>query len=619
MKRRVKCNTPNKTTQLMSGYNWKSFTLGFLLIIGVAVLILLSGCSQNVDLEARYAKIETQRTEFADKLYQLPENPLRYKLRLMGEEFFFLAEMDTAADELKGYVSGPRYEASPLSALQDYSSIEEMHSTYLAGLIIEANSAVPEDVVIREPFEYPFTREFNWTSVMLSDGRNLDLQDTSITKPALSIKVGDNTGFRLQWDNETPVRATQLSGHIDFEIPQNPEALSFTQADRNKWRQLGDYRIRLIEIAEQHVSFEIQDENGEKPAIDDDDFLLGAKDYTGKYLQFLGGGTGTASETDVLILALNRAVDAALAGDIPIDISEDDLKLKLEELVSDQNKPTVATINVFFNGDVQAIDLVHLHGMGTSTNEIERDTVDFTSPDARDVPIRDVLTDAVVIDHSREHLLESIKQASAYDLTVGQLDKSIEVEAVRDVEGLIVIGFEYPSVPSDVFFQTSSRFGIWEEDYSFTAINQSGQDMEPSYTPERFFDGKLEIDRSAYEQQIYRAKGHITVSISPDMTVETLASDALPDGIQIDGNRVIADPKFIDQELMVFAIGQDGRVLKVIQEVLYPRPNLYQSATYYYGNPAALMMLRQGELQKIRYEFDVELDESINLPGAIMD
>ena len=327
--------------------------------------------------EQKRNEIEAESEAFFDRVDRLPSSDLHDLLRFKGKNIYFMAFMNVGAE---GVVDGPRYEESSISVLRNYPTISEMNSNYTNSLIFEVSSTMPELAVIAEPFKYPFHKTINWEIVEFEDGTIFNFADPTVGIKLLSITKNGNQGFKFDWEAGPVKQAVRLSGSIDFEFPDDKDILSFSSADLDVWRDLGDMRVRLAEVGKQSVRFEIQTGSGQKPMLNEDDFIIEARDKTGKNLQFLGHQVGSDHEIEVLIKAINLGVDEALAGNIPQKISEAELNRKLAELVSNEKEPTVFTLRVYFNGDIETVDFLFAPKTNRKRIDFDLNAMDLSSP-----------------------------------------------------------------------------------------------------------------------------------------------------------------------------------------------------------------------------------------------
>lgn len=571
----------------------------------------LAGCEKSIEEELE--ALGEERQAFGARLAEIEDEALRGDLQGLARTYFLVRKIrleNSKPPEETGYGE------PPFALLGDYADIAEMTESFLGGLIAnnEPSNFSNEDIDVLRPFALPFAHELTWDEVVLADGAVIPIReerDPEATEVHAAAYGEDLYVYYPEGIEKSLPR--RLRGRFAASLPRDLLRFDFADKTSGSPDQAGEqageqagYEATLVAREGHFATVEIRRLDGAALEIEGDDLILAARDEAGRSLDDKGNTTGPAELVEVFGSALERALEAALGGGAEREAIKADFEREMEAF-GEKHAGTYRK-TTFFRGQVAALEVFLVDRAQAEAVERDLDLPLQALKDPREAntPLRDIAPQAVVYDYN----LGFLEDGMAPELRPEEVQAAIKVEQ-RPYYGSKPgeLRFAYPEVMSDLFLGSAFRFGDIE---NLTFHDADGQPVTPAAGAEAAYSvnlTRIEYEGKKFSAPPVRVTGSLPVRILPELKQSRLERGALPDGIEIEGNRVIVTSEDYRQEALIYARAADGRFLKEITAIDYRYDDAATKRVYYYyGAPQAVELLERGRSETVDYAFDVKLE-----------
>lgn len=635
------------------------------LSVGIIGVMLSAGCagSKEVRQEDRtvYEQIQ-QRDELHDARFEVLKGLEDEELgrALYGQEMSNFRWMMDVFVFYAG-IEKVEYTQPEFFHLNQYSDRDAMTEAYLQSLV--AVNSWDHDACMRYSneqgftlnpgFEFPFRYWLTYTDMVLDNGDTLSFSSTANGEPG----SGDIIDMRKEFcfaeaRSEKSPRPVAVKGEFYAELPEQIVNFELSAEDAGNTLEKEGFLVKVLEFSEDYYVVEISIEDGTDPAklFKNEDILAEAVTDGGDYLASRATQREPMSEVYQENDLLEEAIAKAKKGNVDLEA----VKKEFEAWQKDVKEVRAGKIYLAraFNGQVDK-GLLTLMVYGEESQKVERklELAVLDAPYSRTYQIdldelpelettAPVYNDRLPVTASRAELTEQeIADSMALLHFPGY---EFEKQKQQGIEPTGVINWFYPNVQSDVFIESGNRVAAsaMAGHKFFDENNEPVQDaaeveLKKSGNLKNTDLGNIEFayDFKAHSIEYYperftakpvRFKAALPVLIAPNLTKESYAKDELPQGVSLNGNRLIIDyaefepretikRKAYEQERRrneVFVKDSKGYLKEIKRQSLlfaHGRNEPPVDVYYFYGEPETFEIWYTGDVKMVDYKVDIDL------------
>ncbi len=579
-----------------------------LIPFGLALIAAVAITACKDDVESQLAALDAAHEARREQVQKIPDAEARDTFAFLTR---ILHQIATSYIEIQTpYVGPTRYTQPVLQRLTDYGSADELAEVFAGSIWAELTYTASVDFQL--PFLNPLPHQLTWTSVTLSDGREIAItQDYDATSADIQA-VETSFDIRIIYapDGKIPEDAplaTTLTGQFEQQMPQAVLNTVFGANDTGDTRQLDEFDVKLVAAEDHLVKVQISRSDGAEITLDDDAIFIEARDETGAYLRSYRSSWGDPEQLRAAVGVFDDLIEAAIDGTLD-DMSEKALSAEMTKRIgSDQSGRLYGQVG--FAGIVDQVEITILppgDNPVTYTQQVTRPTPPLSGW-IRDTEIPDIAVVGSVYDYETEILLASAQ----IDINPAEVSQAINVQH-GDLQS--IVRFEYPDTLSGIFLDTFDRYDDDADDQIVVTFYDSANNpIDPDRSDAfEFTINRVEYDLALFPTPPARVAGQFPVRVMTDMPREIFVKDTDPDAVRITGNQVHISRELFrnwDSNYHVIARDDAGRPLAKIttQDVdttTEARPKIY----HFYGQVAEVEFLKRGQIETVIYTFDTALE-----------
>ncbi|PRY64098.1 hypothetical protein B0H98_1069 [Vreelandella songnenensis] len=601
--------------------------MGLVCLVGAAYSLLAAASDENESHRERTLRILKQQDRIIERhdargsrLEEMQDQALAGLLWNESMEFIYEALGALALPAGPSY--GNEYTEPRFARLNDYESPEALTDIYLKShavhFAVEHNH---ECLVVQEPFDYPFAKRLDWWEVAFDNGEVADLPD--ISPGPFSSQQGRYCIVDYPVDHEAEPVA--LKGEFFTQLPDNVVALEFSAEDIGSTKSASGIDVTLVDMSEYAYVIEVNEAQSDALPLRDHDIVGEAISANGRYVSRNSNRSEPLAYYLEFEVLLDDLVDRLAAGELDEEQIRQEIMAYREEWAQEEHIHYKA---FGFNGDV---DTARVTLLARSEDAVEMRQEINASVFSRHALItdEDAVSSLLYFDrpvYDDRYILDGAR--SDYDSD--ELQSLIEVrkeqrrrEYLQDHEYGDRVFFDYPAVASDLFIDSLERYqkpgkeGVRFFDAEGNRIALPA-DHEQLY---RFMVSRVEYNPDTFPEYPARLEVTLPVQTAPDIVKQRFSLEALPEGIEIEGNALIIDHASFSFEAAglesgttsyFFAKDESERYLQEVTNTSLPTESGEAREIYYfYGLPESIEIWQQGEIEVIKLKMDTDLPASI--------
>lgn len=567
----------------------------------MSLCFMFTGCeSKPSSTEEKLEALGKEKSTFLKETETIKDEKLKKSIVGLANSIYLMEKIDISNESPP---TRSAYENPDSLFLNNSFTPQELAKNYFDGLLGEQNLNKDTEIKLHVPFKYPFHQKHIIKSLTFDDGVDLlVVDDIDYDSDTLQATQVDNEVY-VHYPDSGTINAILGSAEIELGVPASFSQFSFSINDIGQETTKNGFSIKLINIAEHYVEFEITLEEESRVKVSNDNLIVYAKDKTNQYLQYKGSLNTRSEKIEKFKDLLQESVKTIN--------SDDDFKKKFTKLltpVTDGKK--VYYSKFYFKGIVDSVDIKIIDD---STMTTLKETIKFTifSPvfDEDAVEIKTIPTSATVYDYPTNQMLnlQNLELQEAYEFNES-IKKNYSVSGQQGE-----IEFKYPQVVSSLFLNAFDRY---EQPKNLTFYKNNGESIDipdgVNLKDVGYFRIKaLEYDLEPFPNpsKVIGVRGTLPINTYPDIEIQSYSIDNLPEGIMVKNNMVIVDRNKY-RGIKIYARDDTDTILKRITYINYGSkdgPNGRSRIHYYYGSPTSIQVLKKGKLIRVNYDFDLKL------------
>lgn len=605
--------------------------LGLALGIGSAT-ILWSGDAHTdrevLTMEQRsqaLAELDEKRGPRIERIRKIKDDALSYELE--NVEFYLYNSMrsDLYFDQQTPALG---YTQERFLRLHDYPSLQAMLDIYLNNFI--ALSVLPEGrrFAVRPGFEFPFDHTLRYTHVVLDDGEKKPLPDIAQGQiHTAEIRYTPDQYEFLQARAEGDALPVKVLAEFTTELPDDVIQFEFTSTDVGKTIEQGGYAVTLRRFTESSYDVDIEVPEEQALALRDWDIVGEAKAANERHVELRAEKKLRADYYAQQEAWLDDIIARALQEEVDLDAMKAE-QAALHARLSEAEGGTLHKAYAFL-GSIETARISILPRAQADNSSQHRIEIPVSKR-----PVGDFDLDAVPemplegpVYHHWPH-----EQA---DLTAEDMQRMIRVSydttdpdhpQWKHAEQVYL---HYPSVQSKLFISAFERYQTREGADTVRFYDAAGELIE---LPDRDDLFRFSSEGFAYNPHYLptwpaRMTARLPVLTAPNPVKQSYPADDLPEGISLQGNRLMVDYEHFSPEERLnrndlatsqlnrfFAKDDSQRYLRQFDDIIeVKRPGGEPiQVLYFYGQPTSVEIWYQGETEVVEFDMDIELRDPPN-------
>ena len=600
--------------------------IGLALGIGSAT-ILWSGDAHTdreiLTMEQRHealTELEEKREPRIERIRQIEDDALSYELENVEFYLFHSMRGDISFDDKTSALAytGPRF-----LRLNDYTSPQAMLDVYLSNFI--GISMLPEGrrFVPTPPFRFPFDHSLRYTYVVMDDGEKMPLPDIArgqINTDDIRYTPDQFEFFRSRSDDDA-LPVTVLA-EFTTELPDDVIQFEFSASDVGKTIEQDGYAVTLRRFTEFAYDVEIEVPKDQVLPLRDWDIVGEAKATNQRHVEVRAEKRLQADFYTQQEAWFDDIIARALRGEVDLDTMKAEQDA-LHERLSTAEGTTLHKAYAFF-GSIETARISILprtQADGSTQHSLEipvykRPGGDFGLDAVPEMPVEGPV-----------YLHWPLEQA---DLTAEDMQRMVRVSYdTKDPDHPLwkhseQVYLHYPSVQSKLFISAFDRYDTRQGAETVRFYDAEGELIE---LPDRDDLFRFSSEGFAYNPHYLptwpvRMTARLPVLTAPDPVKQSYPADDLPEGISLQGNRLMVDyERFSPEEklnrrdlptsqLNRFFVKDDSqRYLSQFVDIIEVKRDGGEpiQVLYFYGQPTTVEIWYQGETEVVEFDMDLEL------------
>lgn len=600
--------------------------IGLALGIGSAT-ILWSGDAHTdrevLTMEQRseaLAELEKKREPRIEKIRRIEDDALSYELENIEFYLFNNIRNDLYFDD---NTYGPIYRSERFFRLHDYADPQAMLDIYLNSFI--GISMLPEGrrFVPSPPFRFPFDHSLRYTYVVMDDGEKMPLPD--IARGQINTDDIRYTPDQFEFFNarsEEDTLPKKVLAEFTTELPGDVLQFQFNASDVGKTIEQGGYAVTLRSLTESTFDVDIEVPKDQAFPLRDWDIVGEAKAASGRYVELRTEKKLQADYYTRQEAWLDDVIERALRGEIDLD----EMNAEHEALHQRLSHAEGANLHKAYSflGSIETAQV----------SILPRARADNSSQHRIEIPMYKRPLDDFGLDAVPEMPVEGpVYQHWPHeqaDLTAKEMQRMIRVRyETKDPDHPLwhyseQVYLNYPSVLSRLFISAFDRYQSREGAETVRFYDAEGELIE---LPDRDDLFRFSSEGFAYNPHYLptwpvRMTARLPVLTAPNPVKHSYPADELPEGISLQGNRLMVDyERFTPEEklnrrdlptsqLNRFFVKDDSqRYLSQFADIIEVKRDDGEpiQVLYFYGQPTTVEIWYQGETEVVEFDMDLEL------------
>ena len=510
-----------------------------------------------------------------------------------------------------------RHGRSALARLDDYADIQAMTEAFLDNLLA-TTWADYLCVEARRPFAYPLPHRIDWHGLRMDNGDTLPFAG----QPGAADR--EETLMRHRFDERycfekrpgaDDAKPVALLGEFIGRVPEKRETFTFRSPEAGQQRTLGGYTVTLTATNNHGYAMEIRAEDGGPMPLDKRDVIAEGLDQDGRPLARTLVQTGAPALFELAGKEVDGLIERAKEENLTAAALEQHMaqaEARIRERTGDTHYTRVAFKGPVATARITLLDQDPEQPPMKRKLALPLKQVDGLNPTAQFDPeaIQAVPLPGPVYRSAVDGPMELTAEEVPARLRIVQNDG-------RTPQYTHSVDFRYPKVESRRFLERDSeRIVLKDGPNPITFLDADGQ---PIPLPEgdhsdyyRFTVNRIDYNPERFSRKPVRVYADLRVRVFRDVHKSRHARGELPEGLQLQENRLIVDTEVIDTPL--FAVDDQGRFLKQALIRTYQRKGQAPvEVIHFYGTPAALEIWTSDGPTEDAYRAEVELEERTDI------
>lgn len=526
------------------------------------------------------------------------------------------------------------YSASALARLSDYENSQLMSDAFLDSLLaVEGKNyyeckrySEKHGFELRKGFSFPFSHRLKFSELVLASGEELRIPELAKGEMETKdiVRRGDTycVPALAKKDAAQPVT---VKGEFYTELPEKLVQFELTAKDIGKVQEKNGYRVTLVQMDDFSYAVEVDAGSNPNRTLRKHDILGQARAANGRYVRH--------RLTDKTPMENYRKVQSLLGELIDKAENHNLTETEARNELSDLNKRLAADDTPLygafaFHGPVDTAEVTILAG-GEERKKVEK-TIELpiyrfgSETAAQQAGLNELPTvkETLPIYNHRPEVI-----ADFVDLNAKTMHDEIEIRrrSISHDPGIKhpnQVFLHYPTVQSDLFIHIFDRYGVPAAE-NITFLDANGEPLQSSDGSDsafRFTVSRLEYDPEQFAAVPARLKATIPILTAPNMIKENYSKDELPEGVRLEGNKLIIDyaeftpgdiqdvsSRMVKRRNQVFAKDSKGYLAEIAMHSIPREKQEPVDVYYFYGKPESFEIWYQGETQPVDFEFDIKL------------
>lgn len=573
---------------------------------------------------AAMAELEEQRERRQENIGRINDQVLMQALN--REEFYLFHAMreDLYFDD---QTYGLSYTGERFARVSDYENIQEFLQTYLNNFV--AWYFVPEAQYfwITRPFSLPFAERIRYTEVVMDDDEVMPLPEIWRGQTGTAEIRYDSEKYIFRAEhNEDAAKPVALRGEFEAPLPEDVMQFEFNASDIGKTIQRGGYSVTLRRFTEFAYDVEIQTPDDESLPLRDDDIVGEAVSPAERYVSLRSEKHLQADYYAQKEAWLDDVIERAAQGEVTLqEVREEKRELEARLAVTEG---TILHKAFAYLGSIESARVTILpRGTDESATRQPFEVPFYAIPSANSETSLDAMSDTVIEGPVYHHWAQE-----RMDLTAEEMQRLIRIGySTQDPEHPYfdyaeTVYLNYPAVQSQLFMSPLDRYDA-KSQAAIESVNFYDAEGKLIEIPEGDDVFTFTSEGFDYNPQYFsvwpaRVTAKLPVLTAPNIIKQSYRSDELPEGMRLEGNRLIVDyGVFVPEEKLdrtrlsvpnlnyFFAKDAEKAYLKQVGEVAEINQEGHEPVHvfYYYGRPETIEIWYLGETKFVDYDMDVEL------------
>ncbi|GAA5120324.1 hypothetical protein [Alloalcanivorax gelatiniphagus] len=510
-----------------------------------------------------------------------------------------------------------RHGRSALARLDDYADIQAMTEVFLDNLLA-TTWADYLCVEARRPFAYPLPHRIDWHGLRMDNGDTLPFAGqpgaADHEQALMRHRFDERYCFekRPAADDAKPMA---LLGEFIGRVPEKRETFTFPSPEAGQQRTQGGYTVTLTATTDHGYAMEVRAEDGGPMPLDKRDVIAEGLDQDGRPLARTLVQTGAPALFELAGEEVDGLIDRALKEDLTAAALEQHLaqaEARIRERTGDTHYTRVAFKGPVATARITLLDRDPEQPLMKRKLALPLKQVDGLNPTAQFDPeaIQAVPLPGPVYRSAVDGPMELTAEEVPSRLRIVQNDGRTPLYTHS-------VDFRYPKVESRRFLERDSeRIVLKDGPNPITFLDADGQ---PIPLPDgdhsdyyRFTVNRIDYNPQRFSSKPVRVSADLRVRVFRDVHKSRHARGELPEGLQLQENRLVVDTEVIDTPL--FAVDDQGRFLKQALTRTYQRKGQAPvEVIHFYGTPAALEIWTSDGPTEDAYRAEVELEERTDI------